>query len=366
MDTATNNLLRRILLAAVMISACSQPQDPVSSTDAPVLGSPAGVSAYYDRDVQRVFEKSCVGGCHEPGGTGERQTGLVLTSADSYRELFDATASKNGPQVVPGDADNSLLVWKLEGVDLNSRKVFGERMPLGRPALSSSEIAAIRTWILEGALRTIAPPVPPTVLSVSSGDSTHVEVLFSEEVVRATAENSKNYSILGERGLSVLGATLVSAELALLTTEVQLPGVYYTLVVSGVSDLSGDFVRAGEGDSGVFRFTPEVSFVDQIQPIFNQSCAFVTCHSNSATFPPGEGLILDQGFSRANLVGRTSRQKPAIQLINPESPAESYLMQKLQGATGISGEQMPLGGPYLLSSQIRLFQLWAEQGAREN
>ena len=183
-------------------------------------------------------------------------------------------------------------------------------MPRGRPALSRAEIAAIRTWIQEGAIRTIAPPVPPTVLSVSSVDSTHVEVLFSEEVVRATAENSKNYSILDEGGLSVLGVSLVSAEFALLTTEVQLPGVSYTLVVSGVSDLSGDFVRTGEGDSGVFRFTPKLSFVDQIQPIFNQSSAFVTCHSNRATFPPGEGLILDQGFSRVNLVGRSSRKKP--------------------------------------------------------
>jgi len=48
--------------------------------------------------------------------------------------------------VVPGDAAASYLVHKLEGTG-----ICGVRMPLGRPALSAAQIAAIRTWIDEGA-----------------------------------------------------------------------------------------------------------------------------------------------------------------------------------------------------------------------
>ena len=122
--------------------------------------------------------------------------------------------------------------------------------------------------------------------------------------------------------------------------------------MSGVSDLTGVFIAAGEGDPASFRYTPEISLEDQIQPIFNLSCAFVTCHASSATFPPEEGLILESGVSRENLVGKPSKQNPTLQLVEPDNPGESYLLQTLQGQTDILGEQMPLGGPYLSPYQI--------------
>ncbi len=56
----------------------------MSFTESPSVPVPSGVKAYFDRDVQRVFDKSCVGGCHEPGGSGERLTGLNLKIAVSY------------------------------------------------------------------------------------------------------------------------------------------------------------------------------------------------------------------------------------------------------------------------------------------
>ena len=139
-------------------------------------------------------------------------------------------------------------------------------MVLGRPPLSANELAGIRTWILEGALRTVAPPVPPTILEVTSVDSARLEVLFSEEVSESTAENAVNYHILEE--VAILSVALVSGNRVMLTTDLQLPGVTYTLVVSGVSDLTGVFIAAGEGDPASFRYTPEISLEDQIQPIF--------------------------------------------------------------------------------------------------
>jgi len=354
------------LLAIIALCSCSQARDPVSSTNALYVTPPAGVTAYFDRDVQRVFDKSCVGGCHESGGTGDSESGLRLTPGASYNELVDPTASRNGPQVIPGDPDNSLLIWKLKGVDRNGRKVFGERMPFGRPPLSEGELAAITAWIQEGALKTVAPPVPPTILSATSVDSSHLEIKFSEGVDSTTALDLTNYHFLGEGELRAIVSQLISADVVLLVTNNQTPGASYTVVVSGIKDLSGVSVREGEGDRAVFRYTPEISYQSQIQPVFNQSCAFVTCHAGSPTFSPGEGLNLDPGVSRSNLVGVSSRQRTGTQLINPEIPDQSYLLQKLQGSTGIQGERMPLGGPYLSAAEIRLINLWVEQGAIDN
>ncbi|MCW8956087.1 MAG: hypothetical protein OQL09_04330 [Gammaproteobacteria bacterium] len=53
----------------------------------------------------------------------------------------------NFERVNPGDPDNSYLVQKLEGTAST-----GGRMPLGRPALPSQQITAVRTWITNGAI----------------------------------------------------------------------------------------------------------------------------------------------------------------------------------------------------------------------
>ena len=86
------------------------------------------------------------------------ELGFFFFSAESFAELMDATRSKNGPHVVANDPDNSLLMWKVAGVDAAGRNVFGDRMPFGRPPLDPSEIALLRSWIEEGAIFSIAPP----------------------------------------------------------------------------------------------------------------------------------------------------------------------------------------------------------------
>ena len=352
--------------ACVFLAGCSAPQDPVSFTALPYVQAPSGATAFYDRDLQRVFNRSCTGGCHEPGGSGERQAGLLLTEAFSYVELLDPTVSKNGPHVIPGDAENSPLIWKLEGKDSAGRPVFGDPMPLGRPLLSSGEIDAIRTWIREGAVRSLAPPVPPSVLSAASLDSTHVEVRFSEEVERASAESGANYRITGESDLQVLSARLDGPDRVQLETSPQAPGLPYTVVVGSVRDLSGDAVVAGEGDRATFRFSPVISFASQIVPIVDNNCAFAGCHASSDRFPPGEGLVLEADAARANLVDRPSRQQGTLRLVKPKDPDASYLILKLEGAPGITGDRMPQGGPYLSPAEIQQFRLWIEQGAEEN
>lgn len=356
----------QLLILLALLWGCSSPRDPVSFTATPYMDAPAEATAYYDRDLQRVFDRSCTGGCHELGGTGDLQSGLLLSQALSYDELLDATASKNGPQVIPGDPANSLIIWKLEGKDSSGRDVFGDQMPLGRLPLSHEEIQAIKTWISEGAVRSLAPPVPPSVLEASSLDSITVDIIFSEELDRRSAESAGNYSITGLEDLEVRRALLEAPDRVRITTSPQTPGITYAVVVLGVRDQTGDEIVAGEGNQAAFQFTPEVSFSAQIIPIIQANCAFLACHTASTQFPPGEGLVLDSGVVRGNLVDVNSRQQATLKLVLPEDPDASYLIQKMEGGVSISGERMPQGGPYLLPANMQLFRLWIDQGAKDN
>jgi hypothetical protein len=76
-----------------------------------------------------------------------------------------------------------------------------------------------------------------------------------------------------------------------------------------------------------------------------------------------EGLQLDQAHSYALLVGVPSAEIPSILRVDPGNPTDSYLIQKLEGSSGIVGMQMPFGGPYLPQSTIDVIQQWITNGA---
>ncbi len=52
--------------------------------------------------------------------------------------------------------------------------------------------------------------------------------------------------------------------------------------------------------------------------------------------------------------------------VKPGDPANSYLVQKLEGAAGITGERMPLGGPFLDQATIDKVKSWIASGAPNN
>lgn len=73
-----------------------------------------------------------------------------LQAGFSYGQLV-GVPSVEAPElsrVDPGQPDNSYLVMKIEGAP----GITGGRMPLGLAPLSADQIAAIRTWIADGAL----------------------------------------------------------------------------------------------------------------------------------------------------------------------------------------------------------------------
>ena len=71
-----------------------------------------------------------------------------MSEAGSYDALVgvESAAAPGEILVVPGDADSSYLVAKLEGAD----GIVEDQMPPGS-SLSADVIAGIRTWIDDGA-----------------------------------------------------------------------------------------------------------------------------------------------------------------------------------------------------------------------
>jgi len=92
-------------------------------------------------DVLPIFKLYCVS-CHQaPDGDGYKASGLNLTT---YQGVM--TGTKYGPMIVPGNPENSNLMWLLDW-----RASPQLRMPHGKNQLPAGERDIIRTWIRQGA-----------------------------------------------------------------------------------------------------------------------------------------------------------------------------------------------------------------------
>jgi mono/diheme cytochrome c family protein len=94
--------------------------------------------------------------------------------------------------------------------------------------------------------------------------------------------------------------------------------------------------------------------------MFTPICS--TCHTGIGTVPPG-ALNMTAGHTYASLVGVASGEQATVKFIAPGDPTNSYVIQKLEGATTISGVRMPAGGPYLSQATINQVAAWISAGA---
>lgn len=132
-----------LALLAVPLSSCGP--TPATST--------ATIQPTYDDIAAKVFASSCsTRSCHGPEGA---RGNLVLTPDKAYDQLVnvpadnDTAKAKGKKRVVPGDPDNSFLLQKLTGPASGE----GDPMPQVGARLDPTVIAAIRTWIANGAKR---------------------------------------------------------------------------------------------------------------------------------------------------------------------------------------------------------------------
>jgi Bacterial Ig-like domain len=119
-------------------------------------------------------------------------------------------------------------------------------------------------------------------------------------------------------------------------------------------DSNGNPITPGSGGTG-----PLTADFQSIQDnIFTPICT--KCHIGASA---PEGLQLDATHSYAALVGVPSSEQPNVLRVAPGAPDSSYIIRKLQDTPGISGQQMPFGGPYLPQSTIDVIRQWITNGA---
>jgi hypothetical protein len=116
---------------------------------------------------------------------------------------------------------------------------------------------------------------------------------------------------------------------------------------------SGSTSPPGGGGGGV-----TADFQSIQDNIFTPICT--QCHIGASA---PEGLQLDAAHSYDLLVGVPSTEKASVMRVKPGDPTNSYIIQKLTGAPGIVGNQMPLGQSPLPSAQITAIQQWITNGA---
>jgi uncharacterized protein (TIGR03118 family) len=101
--------------------------------------------------------------------------------------------------------------------------------------------------------------------------------------------------------------------------------------------------------------------------IFTPICS--GCHNGtvatSGALPASQNLTTAAN-SFANLVNVASHEQPSLMRVKPGDPANSYLIQKLEGAASIGGARMPFGGPYLDQVTIDQIKSWIAAGALNN
>ena len=92
--------------------------------------------------------------------------------------------------------------------------------------------------------------------------------------------------------------------------------------------------------------------------ILNQSCATSGCHVSGSVNPDLSG----NSFS--NIVSKQS--STGMDYIEPNSPENSYLLQKVLGSSIISGSRMPRNNSALSQEKIDALIDWINNGAKND
>ena len=112
----------------------------------------------------------------------------------------------------------------------------------------------------------------------------------------------------------------------------------------------------GSSSSGGASVTADFQSIQD--NVFTPICS--KCHIGASA---PEGLQLDAAHSYNLLVGVPSVEESNLLRVKPGDPDASYLVLKIEGAAGIEGGQMPLGGTPLPQATIAAIRQWITDGA---
>ena len=138
------------------------------------------------------------------------------------------------------------------------------------------------------------------------------------------------------------------------------------LLVAALSGCAGSGSKnenQGGGGGCTPPDVPTISYANNIQPIYDTSCALAGCHLGAA---PAFGLNLAAGASYDATVSVKSLQRPKLFLVDPGNPDDSYLVRKIEGGPDIAGDMMPANMPPLPADEMDAIRQWITECAPNN
>jgi len=145
--SAASVSLSIILLSA---SACDQSLSSLAGPTPLLEPRFSSIQAQIFESTDSAGRRACVS-CHTNVGRTPA-AGLMLTHDAAYDQIVNVPSTRKAGaiRVIPGDADNSYLVHKVEGLP----DITGVRMPFsGPPYLTDGQILILKRWIALGAPR---------------------------------------------------------------------------------------------------------------------------------------------------------------------------------------------------------------------
>lgn len=200
---------------------------------------------------------------------------------------------------------------------------------------------------------TTSGPVPGTPiltielsrLALPVGESATVDLIVRNADGSAVPNPVVTYSSTNDQVISVNAAGLVTGQSAgTATVRATFEGVSADLPVGIVAS---------------------ATFVQDVEPILDQSCAISGCHITPA---PQEGMDLSAGHAFASVVNVPANQS-SLNRVQPGDPDGSYLITKIQGTIDTadgSGSRMPLNRQPLSVGTIDIIRAWIQTGANNN
>jgi mono/diheme cytochrome c family protein len=132
------------------------------------------------------------------------------------------------------------------------------------------------------------------------------------------------------------------------------------LACNGDTDTSTDDT---DTDTGATVEGPPLS---QVYDDVLVSCAFAGCHGLGSASGSNGLEFSDASSAHAALVGVASAGAPSETFVIAGNPDGSYLVKKLENASGITGGPMPPPAGGLDPAQIQLVRDWIAAGALDN
>ena len=135
-------------ITALAAAACDQPLSSIAGPTPLLEPRFSSIQAQIFESTDSAGRRACIS-CHTNVGRTP-PAGLMLTHDVAYSQIVNMPSTKKAGaiRVIPGDADNSYLVHKVEGLT----DIVGLRMPYsGPPYLTDGQILILKRWIALGA-----------------------------------------------------------------------------------------------------------------------------------------------------------------------------------------------------------------------